>query len=156
MRRNMKQTHRVGYFWPDGSKFTALPEDFFCSEAFRSLSASAALVLPWMVRRYYQISKNESLNLASTGFTFTWKHMEGKISENTFGRAVKEICQKGFFTCDPKLQPIIPGQAKLYAPSRNWCSWKDETGALHEHTRKKTKRRQNKSAALLNSRIDTG
>ncbi len=141
-------TRRLGFFWPDGAPFIALPIALLDSEAFRSLPPKGIAVLVAMLRRYFDLSKNEKRDLRGVGFAFTWKHVNTPCGEGTFRRMMRAIIARGFFETPLEVQPESPGEAIRYIPSRKWQTWRDSSGNLAKHAEAKRQRRAAKKAAL--------
>lgn len=141
-------THRIGFYWPDGAPFVALPIQLIESEAFRSLPPKGVTILIAMLRRYFDVSKKDKRDLRGTGFVFTWKHIDAIVAEATFQKMVHELIARGFIETPHELQPDTPGAAIRYAPSRKWQAWRDSTGKLESHHRSKERRRAKKKATL--------
>lgn len=144
-------TRRLGFYWPDGAPFVALPVALLDSEAFQTLPPKGVVVLVAMLRRYYDQSKNEKLDVRGKGFVFTWKNINSLCGEATFQRMAKELVARGFFETPHALQPKTPGEAIRYAPSRKWIEWRDRSGKLRNHIETKRRRRAKKATAVTGS-----
>ena len=94
------------------------------SDAYKTLTPSARLVLIDWIGRYNAKSKLDTINIKGTGFTYAYADCTEAVNESTYKAARKAIVAKGFFECPPSMQTLKPGSRHIFIPSTKWRSYK--------------------------------
>ena len=111
---------RFGPYWKFGQgKFTQITFELKESVAYLTLTSSEKLILLDMIRVYSQ-ETHAGHRPVPQGFPYTWRMCKENLSEPTFQKGVRNVCEKGFFEKPLSIQDHRSATATRYISSIDW------------------------------------
>ena len=118
-----KRGEKLGFYWRPGDRFIPLSSEMLTSDAWYHLTPAFQGVLIEVLQKYGKWSRGDT-HISRGGFTFTFAEYTGPVSEETFRKAMREICHVGFLSVNLEDQDFGCATARWYMPSTGWRDYK--------------------------------